>query len=70
MRKYGDPDNGEVRLVLVTRREWLAARRARKRTYRGCPYLLVQCPIRGRVLVRAIVVDNGAPEARRSRSRR
>lgn len=64
MRKHGDPDSGIVCLVTLTEREWRAARRARRRVDRGRAYLRVQCPVRGRVLVRAVLVANGAPEAR------
>ena len=71
MRKHGDPDTGMVCLVTITRREWRRMRRARRRVdRRGRAYLRVQCPVRGRVLVRAFIVVDGAPEARPTKARR
>ena len=67
MRKHCDRD-GLVRSVTITRSEWRRLGRRRRRgtvDRRGRAYLYVRCEVQGRVRVRAMIVADGSPEARR-----
>ncbi|MDQ8045849.1 MAG: hypothetical protein REI11_14685 [Patulibacter sp.] len=67
MRKHLD-NEGAVRSVTITRSEWRRlGRRRRRRTTdrRGRAYVWVVCEQQGRVRVRAMIVADRSPEARR-----
>ncbi len=65
MRKHVD-NEGVVRSVTITRSEWRRRRRNRRTVDRGRTYVWVQCEQTGRVRVRARIVPDRSPEARRT----
>lgn len=64
MRKHVDLE-GAVRSVTMTRSEWRRRRRGRRTVDHGRAYVWVQCEQQGRVRVRAMIVPDRSPEARR-----